>query len=165
MYYELGQFSRHILTQRALWKDGDLWTAFVGGIGSYCWFNFHPETLSRIQAHFNDLLTVTSIVFGFSLASLLFYIEAASRWSKEPAKITVAEKIVDWHVWTILCLLLLVGYILALWVANPYLKPHLPIRSILYSFLCFQVLYCGGQILNHSLTVWWSFHNRTRLGS
>lgn len=165
MYRELGHVLQRVLTQRALWVDGELWTAVAGGVGSYLWFHYNHSAVAQIRDHFGDLLTVTSIVFGFASASLLFYIQAAAAWAKDINVGRVADKIVDWNIWTILCLLFLIGYILTLWSFGDYLTIGMVLTHVVYAFLCFLVLYCGFQMLNHSLTVWWSFRNRKRLSA
>lgn len=163
MYWEFSQFFRQVIIQKSFWKDGEFWTAICCSIASFFWFKYDPEILLGIKNHFNDLLTITSIVFGFALAALLFYIQAASAWSRDKKVIIVAEKIVDWHVWTILSLLFLIAYILALWSFGRYLTYTNSYTLCLYSILVFLFLYCGFQIFNHSLTVWWSFRNRDKL--
>lgn len=163
MYRELAYFGRHLLCQKSIWKDGELWTAVAGGVASYFWYQHDPGVLVHIRDHFGDLLSATSIVFGFALAALLFYIQAAAAWAKDEKVERVAEKIVDWHVWTILCMLGLIAYLLALWSVTIYLDHTSAAAFGLYAFLTFLLLYCGLQILNHTLTIWWSFRNRKKL--
>ena len=165
MYYELGAFVHRVLFQKSIWKDGELWTAVVGGVAAYFWFRNDPAIIEKIRQHFGDLLSVTSIIFGFALAALLFYIQAAAAWSKDQKVTLVADKIVDWHVWTIVCMLFLIGYLLGLWSLGVYLDNSSHLALGFYAFLAFQLLYCGLQILNHTLTVWWSFKTRDRLNS
>src|SRR5689334_5453151 len=107
MYYELSHFFQRVVFRKALWKDGEFWTAIVSLVGAYIWFFFDPAAVAPIRAHLNDLLTAASILFGFAIASLLFYIQAVAAWSKSDSVARVADKIVDWHVWTILCLIFL----------------------------------------------------------
>jgi len=164
MYFELKDFMKKVIVQKSIWKDGEFWTALAGSVGTYFWYNYDPNIIPGIRHHFNDLLTITSIIFGFALAALLFYIQAAGEWAHEKKVVKVAEKIVDWHVWTIICMLTLIGYTLVLWSFDRYLPSNAFILPILYSILSFLLLYCGFQILNHTLTVWWSFRNRERLG-
>lgn len=165
MYYELATFVRRVLIQKSIWKDGELWTAIAGGIAAFIWFRQDPAIIEKVRQHFGDLLTATSIVFGFALAALLFYIQAAAAWAKDARVGRVADKIVDWHVWTIVCMLFLIGYLLALWSFGVYFDNRSTLALALYAFLTFQVLYCGLQILNHTLTVWWSYRNRDQLNS
>ena len=160
MYKELGRFICPVVFQKSIWKDGELWTAVAGGVAAFFWFRYDPTMIEKVRAHFGDLLSATSIVFGFALAALLFYIQAAAAWAKDEKVVRVAEKLVDWHVWTIVCMLFLIGYLLGLWSFGVYLDNHSKLALGLYAFLAFQLLYCGFQILNHSLTVWWSFCNR-----
>ena len=82
--------------------------------------------IEKVRQHFGDLLSATSIVFGFALAALLFYIQAAAAWAKDPDVDRVANKSVDWHVWTIVCMLFLIGYMLGLWSFGVYRQPLEP---------------------------------------
>jgi hypothetical protein len=164
MYRELGGFVGRVLAQKAVWKDGELWTSVAGAVAAYFWFRHDPCMIGRVRGHFDDLLSATSIVFGFALAALLFYIQAAAAWSRDERVAKVADKIVDWHVWTIVCLLFLLGYLVGLWSMGVYLDNGSALAFGLYALLTFQLLYCGLQILNHTLTVWWSFRSRAQLG-
>lgn len=163
MYSETLHFIRRIIFQKSVWKDGELWTAALGGIASLCWLHWDLSSIEKIRQHFGDILNVTSIVFGFALAAMIFYIEAAGTWATNSRVRKVAERLVDWHVWTLLCLLSLLSYILGLWALGQYLDNSKTWVIGLYAFLCFLVLYCGFQILNHTLTVWWAFHRRSAL--
>ncbi len=165
MYYELGLFCRRVLFQKSIWKDGELWTAVAAGLAAYFWFSHDPAIILKVRQHFGYLLSATSIVFGFALAALLFYIQAAAAWARDAQVTRVADKIVDWHVWTIVCMLFLIGYLLGLWSLGVYLDNRSCLAFGLYAFLVFQLFYCGLQILNHTLTVWWSFRTRDRLNS
>lgn len=163
MYHELGVFIRNVLFRKSIWTDGELWTSVAGGIASWFWFCYDPTMIGKIREHLGDLLSVTSIVFGFALAALLFYIQAAAAWAKDAKVAGVAEMIVDWHVWTIICMLFLIGYMLGLWSLGVYLDNQSRFAIGLYAFLVFLLLYCGMQILNHTLTIWWSFRTRDRI--
>jgi len=165
MYYELAIFARHVLFKKPIWKDGELWTSLAGFAVAFFWFRRDPAMIEKVRQHFGDLLSATSIVFGFALAALLFYIQAAAAWAKNDKVASVANKIVDWHVWTILCMLLLIGYLLVLWSFGGYLDNRSNLSFGLYASLAFLLIYCGLQILNHTLTVWWSFRIRNRFNS
>jgi len=165
MYYELCTFARRVLFQKSLWKDGELWTAVAGGVAAYFWFRYDPVVIDRVRQHFGDLLSATSIVFGFALAALLFYIQAAVAWTKDEKVARVADKIVDWHVWAIVCMLFLMAWLLGLWSFGVYLDNHSHFVFGLYAFLVFQLLYCGLQILNQTLIVWWIFRERDKLNN
>lgn len=163
MYSELFHFGRRIVCQKSIWKDGELWTAILAGVGAFFWLDRDAAIIPKVRAHFGDLLNVTSIVFGFALAALIFYIEAAGAWAKDERVGRVADRIIDWHVWTLVCLLSLIGYLLALWAFGAYFAKYPRTWTAIHAVLVFQFVYCGGQILNHVLTVWWSFRNRNRL--
>ena len=122
MYQELARFLGHITRQTSLWKDGELWTAVIGGIVCGLWFYFEPSLISRVRQNFGQLLSAAQIAFGFILAVLALYIQAIAAWSDEPEVRRVARKIIDWHVWTILCFLILIGYLGVLWMFGPLLK-------------------------------------------
>jgi len=156
---------RRVLFSKSIWTDGELWSAVVGGVAAWFWFRHDPAVIGKIREHFGDLLSASSIVFGFALAALLFYIQAAAVWAKDKKVARVADMIVDWHVWTIVCMLFLIGYMLGLWSLGIYLENKSRFVIGLYAFLVFLLFYCGLQILNHTLTVWWSFRNRAKLNS
>lgn len=160
MYSEINEFLSSVFHDRAYLKDGELWTALGLGLGTGLWCYLDSSAITGIRAHFGDLLSVTSIIFGFVLTTLFFYVQAAGSWADEPRVKKVAERLVDWHVWTIFCLLFQVGYILILWsFGKSNVMPHW-LLSILYGFLAFLVSYSGFQILNHTLTVRWAFRKR-----
>lgn len=165
MYVELGRFLGHVLGSKSLWKDGDLWTAVLLGVGSFWLFAEFPFIQDGISSHLADVLTITSIIFGFVLSSMIFYVQAAGGWSKDHRVQRVAQKIIDWHVWTILCLLGLIVWIVILWATNNQVTCFPVAKRIGHSFLVFLSLYCGFQILNHALTVWWAFTKQDQLGN
>lgn len=163
MYRELAEFLGHIAFQKSIWKDGELWTAVAGGVACTVWFYYDPAVIEGIREHLADLLSVASIVFGFVMTTLVFYAQAASTWSKNPRVRKVAEKIVDWHVWTIVCLLGLIAYILFLWLAGGYLGSATIRQAVAFGFLAFLALYCCLQIVNHALIVRWVFRRSSDL--
>jgi hypothetical protein len=163
MYHELGEFMWHMGRRQKLWKDGELWTALIlGGLAGWL-FYWEPSTVDVVRDRFGELLTVASIVFGFVLTTLFFYIQAASEWSRDPRVGRVAEKLVDWHVWTVMCLLVLVGLIVVLWVAKSFFTAGLLRSAISHALLVFLAAYCSFQIINHVLTVRWVFRTRSVL--
>jgi hypothetical protein len=163
MYYEVGEFVSKVARDRVLWKDGEFWTALAIGLGVVVWCHYDSAAIIGIRLHFGDLLSATSIVFGFVLTTLFFYVQAAAAWADDPKVKGVAIRLVDWHVWTIFSLLVLVGYILVLWsFARPDWWPKW-ILVICYGILGFLVSYSGFQIVNHTLTVRWIFRRRHRL--
>lgn len=82
---------------------------------------------------------------------------------KDQAVRNIADKLVDWHVWTVLSLLLLIGWILALWMAETKFSKDGCGRVAGYTMLVFLVVYSGGQVVNHTLTLWWFHHRRAEL--
>jgi hypothetical protein len=163
MYREIGEFIKSVGSDKRLWKDGEFWTALVLGVGASVWFFNAPTVIIDIRTHFGDLLSVSSIIFGFVLTTLFFYIQAAATWSNEPRVKKVAELLVNDHVWSVSSQLVLLGYILFLWVFG---KPDCWNRWVLavsYGALAFLLSYCGFQILNHVLTVRWAFLKWQRL--
>ena len=162
MYRETRVFVWHIIRQKAIWKDGELWTAVLLSIASAFWVYHHNSVVARVRSHFGDLLTVASIIFGFVLSTMVFYVQAAAAWSREEGVQKVADKLLDWHVWTIFSLLSLIGYVIVLWALGPVIGKQPFLLAVEYGLLSFSVLYCGFQILNHTLTLWWVFHKRSR---
>ena len=165
MYKELSTFLNQIVRKRAIWKDGELWTALIVAVSAYIWMVFDSTVVGKIRLHFGELLSVTSIVFGFALAALLFYIQAAGAWVSDGNVVRIAKKIVDWHVWTLVCLLSLIAYIICLWALGTYIDNNSQLTRILHTVLVFNTVYVGLQILNHTLTIWWTFQSRDRLNS
>ena len=163
MYYELGEFLRHMARRHRLWMDGEFWTALVTGsvVGLILWQ--HPEAVRALRERLADLLTVASIVFGFVLTALVLYIQAASEWSSDPRVGRVAESLVDWHVWTIFCLLLLIVGIVVVWLCEACVLQTHYWAAVTHGSLVFLAVYCILQILNHTLTVRWVFRNRRTL--
>ncbi len=163
MYYEIREFISKAVQDRVLWKDGEFWTALAVGAGIGVWCHFDADMITGIRSHFGDLLNVTGIVFGFVLTTLFFYVQAAGSWADDPKVKRVAERLVDWHVWTIFSLLMLIAYILFLWVfAKPGSWPNC-LLCVCYGILGFLVSYAGFQIVNHTLTVRWAFRKRHHL--
>lgn len=163
MYREIAEFVWNVGCDRRLWKDGEFWTAVILGGGAYAWLGSDVSVIIDIRSHFGDLLSVTSIVFGFILTTLFFYIQAAGTWSSEPRVKAVAESLVDHHVWAVVSHLVLIGYILFLWVFGKPTWWSPQVLALSYSALVFLVAYCGFQILNNILTVRWSFMRRQTL--
>ncbi|WP_435019134.1 hypothetical protein TA3x_001127 [Tundrisphaera sp. TA3] len=164
MYYELAVLVKNVSKSRAFWKDGELWTAVVAGLVAGIWLDYHPAFIMKIREHFTHLLDVTSITFGFTLTALFFHIEAIGTWRDHETVRSIAGKLITSHVWTVICLLLQIGYILALWTLDGNIGTlrNRP-RAIFYGLLVFQSIYCGCQILNHVLTAWWTFAQRAVL--
>lgn len=161
MFRELRGFVCRRVLWKSLIKDGELWTAVAVGLSSYWYLKHNPVVLLGIKRHLSDLLTTISVVFGFALAALLFYIQAAGVWAEDKRVESIANKLVDWHTWTLLCLLGLMGYIVLLWAFERYFINT--VRYSLFAFLVFLVCYVGCQILNHTLTIWWVFKRRKHL--
>lgn len=160
MYKELAEFAEAISSDQAVWKDGELWSAVILGVLTSVWCQCDPTAVSGIRSHFGDILSVTSIIFGFVLTTLFFYIQAADTWADDDRTKSVAERLVTWHVWTVFCLLVLIGYVVLLWAFGG--KPFWPawLVSIAYGVLAFLGAYSGFQIVNHVLTIRWVFRQR-----
>lgn len=163
MYREIKEFVCSAGKDSRLYKDGEFITAVVVGIVAGIWLYIDQSQIERIRAHLGELLSITSIIFGFVLATLFSYIQATTSWSKDEMVEQVAESLVDHHVWTILSLLVLIGYVLVLWTfgTSQYLGPS--VLMVTYALLVFQVSYCGFQVLNQVLTIRWAFRRRHRL--
>lgn len=163
MYEELDEFLLHMARQRAIWRDGELWTSLVLGSLAGSWFYLYPEAVVDFRGRLGELLTVASIIFGFVLTTLVFYIQAADAWSRDKRVGRVADKLVDWHVWTIFCLLGLIGSIVLVWICEDFLVATSLRAAVSHGLLVFLAIYCCLQILNHVLTVRWVFRNRCKL--
>jgi len=163
MYKELGEFAWNVGLNRRLYKDGEFWTSIAAAIVMGTWFHFDPTWVERIRDHFGDLLSVTSIVFGFVLTTLFFYIQAAGIWAKDEKVQAVANALVDDHVWTVFSLFVLLGYILLLWTFGSSRFFNQTWLTGIYSLLVFLGSYSGLQILNQVLTVRWAFKRQSRL--
>lgn len=163
MYTELGRYFRATAKRKELWKDGDFITAVVVALACAIWFACQPEIMDGIRKQFSTLLSAASIIFGFALATLTFYISAVSGLRKDQAVRNIADKLVDWHVWTVLSLLLLIGWLLALWMAETMLSKDGCVRIGGFAVLVFLAVYSGGQVVNHTLTLWWFHHRRSEL--
>ena len=163
MYHELGEFLWQIGHRKALWADGELWTALVlSGLAGWL-FHCDPAAISAVRERFGELLAVSSIVFGFVLTAMMFYIQASSDWSRNPSVNRVAKKLVDWHVWTVMCLLVLIGLIIFMWLAEDIFTTGAVRPAVSHAALVFLALYCSFQILNHVLTVRWVARRRFAL--
>lgn len=163
MYKEIGEFVWNVGLDRRLYKDGEFWTSLLIGAAMGYWIFIDPSWIDRIRNHFGDLLSVASIVFGFVLSTLFFYIQAAGTWANDKKVSAVAESLVDHHVWTILSLLTFLAYIVLLWAfGKPEYFNHQWLAGI-YGVLVFLGSYCGLQILNQVLTIRWAFRRRHSL--
>ena len=163
MYTELVKYFRATAKRKELWKDGDFITAVVVAVACAIWFTRQPEIMDGIRKEFSSLLSAASIIFGFALATLTFYISAVSGLRKGQAVRNIADKLVDWHVWTVLSLLVLIGWLLALWMVDTKLTKDAYPRVVGYAVLVFLAVYSGGQVVNHALTLWWFHHRRAEL--
>ncbi len=163
MYSELREFVGHMLKQRSIWKDGELWSSLVIGAAAFVALYRCPKAIPAVRERFPEFLTVTSIVFGFVLTTLVFYIQAAGEWARDERVDRVANKLVDWHVWTIVCLLLLMCLIVVLWLFEPFFVAPPLWAAVTHALLAFFAAYASFQILNHTLTVRWVFRRRRTL--
>lgn len=165
MYREIKEFLWTAGRDRRLYRDGEFITALAVGIIASIWLHCDPSQINRIREHLSDLLSVTSILFGFVLATLFSYIQATENWSKDEKVEQVAESLVDHHVWAILSMLTLIGYTIVLWTFGTLDYLNVYAITLVYALLVFLICYCGFQILNQVLTVRWVFRRRHRLSS
>ena len=163
MYKETGKFLLHIVHQKAIWKDGELWTSLVVSLGMGVWMYLNPDVVVGISQQLGDILTVSSIVFGFIMTTLALYAELSSGWSREPGVLRVVGKIFDWQVWSVLCLIVQMAYLVALRLCDGRVNfvPHT--RPVWYAILVFLTVYAGLQIWNHTLIAWWAFRDPSKL--
>jgi hypothetical protein len=162
VYKEFIKYCKQVCPQKSYWKDGELWTAIILGILSFFWLKWDYEIIDCIRNHLGDLLNIVGILFGFTLAALVFYIEAAGNWAERDKVQKVADLIIDRHVWTVLWLLFHIGFTIFVWTIGRYTCKIVWLHCLVHAGLIFITLYCGFQIFNHTLTVWWQFRNRKR---
>ena len=163
MYRELFEFLGATAFQKAIWKDGEIWTSGIVGILGGVWIYNDVAVAEFIRTNFANILTVASIIFGFVMSTLVFYLQAALTWSKEARVQRVADKLIDWHIWTVLWLVFLIAYTIALWVFDHFVKMNAAFLGITFGFHVFVATYSGTQILNHVLTIRWVFRKRAQL--
>ena len=160
MLGELRIFVSQIARRHELWKAQELWLAAALGLASFVWFRADATLLVGLRSHFGDLLTLTSIAFGFVLTSLFFYVQVVGQWGDSHRVKRIAEKLIDWHVWTVICLLILMAYVVFLWAIGTRLVRESVWYLSLHSIMVFLTVYPALQVVNHVLTIWWLFHNR-----
>lgn len=161
MYKELSGFVKSVVRQPAVWKDGDFITAVVVAGLSFFGLKVYPSYMDGVKKHLADILTATSIVFGFALSTLTFYIPASANWKQDKNIQSAAQKLIDWHVWTVLWLLALMAYVVLLWIVDPLLSRESVVRRFFFTGLVFVAVYVGGQIINHALTLHWFYGKRS----
>lgn len=163
MYTELGRYLREMAKRKELLTDGDFITGLVGGVCAAVTFAYRPDAMDGIQEHFGNLLSAASIVFGFALTTLTFYISSVAKLDRRAEVRRISDKLVDWHVWTVLSLFFLIGWLLALWLVDSSFSPSSYLRVAAYSGFAFLLIYCGGQVVNHALTLRWFYYRRMDL--
>lgn len=165
MYCELYIFVRKAAKNKNLWKDGDLWTSVVITGLVYAWMRVDPSIVDGLRSHFSDVLTFSSIIMGFVLTTLIFYLPIVSEWRSTPAIQRAAESIIDWHVWTVLWVFMQIVITIVVVAADGRVPLGIGARPIAYAMVVFASVYAGLQLLNHALTVWWVFQRRNLLRS
>jgi hypothetical protein len=163
MYKELSIFAWRIARQRTIWTDGELATSVILGVGVGFWMKRDPTLIEGVRAHFSDILTISSIVFGFVMTTLVFYVDVARGWKRTKRVRNAAGKIIDWQVWSIVCLIAQIVFTIALRAVDGRVHLGWGSRPIWYGILVFLSAYCGLQLLNHTMVIWWTFQNSTRL--
>ncbi|MDO4584908.1 MAG: hypothetical protein Q4D62_12490 [Planctomycetia bacterium] len=165
MYHELIEFGGNILKRREIWLSGEFLTSIAIGIASFVVFHYIDVEYKIINTYYEqsgNILTVTSILFGFAITSFIHYVQIAESWSEQKNIQLVAEKLVDWNAWTVICILFLILYMMILIIVNNYIPYHL-LKEILYSVLSFFLCYCLLQLICHTLTTWYLFQKRSLL--
>jgi hypothetical protein len=165
MYNEFIKYCNQIIRQKSYWLDGELWTAVIGGIGACVWFRQDPAIIELIRQNFQGLLNTVGLIFGLVFLALTLHVLAISKMSDsdDPCVQQVRQMIVDRYTWTAICYLFLLGASVAVLVLGRYVSHIIWLNCLLHSFLAFGLLYCGFQVFNHILTIWWCFKNRKRL--
>jgi hypothetical protein len=163
MYKETGQFLLHIVRQRSIFKDGELYTSLAVGILFGCWMHHDPSVITGISQQLSDILTVSSIVFGFIMTTLALYAEVTNGWSRDKKVQRVTGKIIDWQVWTIASLMAQIGFLIILRLVDGRINLGLNCRPVWYAILVFLSVYAALQIWNQTLIAWWAFMDPSKL--
>jgi hypothetical protein len=164
LYRELAIFTRQVAFQKSIWKDGDLWTSVVAAAAMFFWMRSDVSVMNALRDHFSDALTFSSIILGFALTTLVFYLPLVSEWRKTPAVQRAAERIIDWHVWTVLWVFLQIVLTVLVALTDGRVHPGIGARPFAYAAVVFTSIYASLQLVNHSLTIWWVFKKRQLLG-
>jgi hypothetical protein len=163
MLKELCEFVRVIARDPMLLKDEELWAGVAVGTFVGFWCQYDGTAVPAIRLHLGELLKAEALVFGFVLTTLSFYVNASVGWAADRRVRRVAERLVNWHVWTVLCQLVALAYLILIWAFGERLVMSQPAKSTAYGILGFLTAYCGFQILNHVLTLRWVFLRRQTL--
>lgn len=164
MYYELGQLIK--ARDNRIPRDGEFWTAVVVAGAAFWWIGEDLSRADALRERFSDVLTVASILLGFVLAMLTSYLGGAVRWKQSAQAQSIGQKVMDWHVWTVVWVLAWIAATIALWGWNPKNNgpwAYTTAVAAAYSAFVFLGVFIAGQILNHALTLWWVFKRRDDL--
>ena len=137
MYYELGQFSKKVFRQKAVWISGEFFTSLIVGLASFLffgWGDISQKYISICYDNLGNLLTVESIIFGFAMSSLLHSVQIANYWRKDGGIEKIASKIVDWTTLTVFSMLLLIVYSLLLLIFDELILSHFSKALTLFCF-------------------------------
>jgi hypothetical protein len=83
-------------------------------------------------------------------------------WSDCKNVQNVGRMMIDRYTWTALCFLFLMGGIFCVSILGCYTSRVYWLDCFVHSCLVFGFLYCGCQIFDNILTVWWYFRSRDR---
>ncbi len=138
----------------------DLWMSVAIGTLMFWLIQEDVSLILKIRFHFSNLLTISSIFFGFCLTSLTFYIQGASSWTRSSTVDQLGKLAVELHIWLLMTWLGIIAFVLFLWIWG---KPGTTIvawDSFLYAFLTGLFAYGCLQIVSHVLGLSVLFHNR-----
>jgi vacuolar-type H+-ATPase subunit I/STV1 len=118
-----------------------------------------------MRAHFGDLIKVASILFGFCLTSLTFFIQSATTWKQDSKIDQLGRLAVELHVWSLATWLGILAYILVLWMWGSLLNSTTFLCYAVHSFLATLFAYGCLQIFSQVLELSVLFHERKILQS
>jgi hypothetical protein len=163
MYNETRKFLSHVVRQKAIWTDGELWTSVAVATAFGFWMHHDPSVMTGISQQLGDILTVSGIVFGFIMTTLALYADVSTGWSREKRVQRVVGKIFDWQVLSVATLMAQMGYLIVLRLVDGRVNFGLNCRPLWYAILVFLTVYAALQIWNHTLIAWWAFRDPTKL--
>lgn len=130
------------------------------GTGIVCGLTVHyqPHLVPMVRDHLGDLLTAVSILFGFVVTAFATYVPTLRGATRKQSEwLPQLQRLVMWHTLTAMVLLMLIGYILAVWILGSVNGP-LPaevVDPIAYGVLAALTAWGLLQVAEHAMTLEW----------